>query len=147
MPKRTVPTIEYDADEMRGLSVHQPYARFIANGEKLLEVRTWRVSWRGTLAICSTKAPYFNDLPCGYIVALTHLVRIRPMRKDANDEHWSMTEWQSGLYVWRLAYAEPVWPPVAITGRLGLYRIPARLAELAVDRLHKDFQDRQWPIR
>lgn len=36
---------------MKALSFHQPRAEQVARGEKTVDVRTWRVSYRGPLAV------------------------------------------------------------------------------------------------
>ena len=42
---------------MKALSLHQPWATWIATGAKSIETRTRPVSYRGPLLICSTKRP------------------------------------------------------------------------------------------
>ena len=39
---------------MKALSVKQPFAEFIATGEKDIELRTWRTDYRGPILICSS---------------------------------------------------------------------------------------------
>ena len=39
---------------MKALSVKQPFAEFIATGEKDIELRTWRTDYRGPLLICAS---------------------------------------------------------------------------------------------
>ena len=42
---------------MKALSLHQPWAHFIAEGVKTIETRTWGTRYRGLLVICATKQP------------------------------------------------------------------------------------------
>jgi hypothetical protein len=42
---------------MKALSVQQPWAQLIANGEKSLEVRIRRTHYRGPLVICASGRP------------------------------------------------------------------------------------------
>lgn len=51
---------------MKTLSVQQPFATFIAQGWKTIEVRTWRTDHRGPLLIASSKG---GNLPAG----VTHI--------------------------------------------------------------------------
>lgn len=41
---------------MKAISVRQPFATAIANGEKTVEWRSWRTRHRGEILICSGKA-------------------------------------------------------------------------------------------
>ena len=40
---------------MRGLTLHQPWASFVASGAKLIETRGWATRWRGGLLIHAAK--------------------------------------------------------------------------------------------
>jgi hypothetical protein len=39
---------------VKGLSVKQPWAGFIADGRKTIETRTWKTDYRGPLLICAS---------------------------------------------------------------------------------------------
>lgn len=38
-------------DDVRALTIHQPWASLVAAGVKTIETRSWRTDWRGTLLI------------------------------------------------------------------------------------------------
>lgn len=42
---------------MKALSVKNPWAELIARGEKTIETRTWKTSYRGDLLICASAKP------------------------------------------------------------------------------------------
>lgn len=68
------------ADQIRGLSLHQPWASLVAWGEKRVETRNWSSPYRGRLATVSapsgttrptasagsspTSSPSENRFPC-----------------------------------------------------------------------------------
>lgn len=43
---------------MKAISLHQPWASLMAIGAKTIETRSWGTSYRGDLAICSTRKPW-----------------------------------------------------------------------------------------
>jgi hypothetical protein len=89
------------SDEVRAISLHQPWASLIAQGAKTIETRSWRTPYRGLLAIHAAKvvsrdllvlaepAAYdqatidavyraLKDPPRGAIVAVARLVKCLP---------------------------------------------------------------------
>jgi activating signal cointegrator 1 len=65
---------------VRALTISQPYASLIANGEKWVENRTWYTPYRGPLAIHAGKGSQYLDkqelaaYPTGCIIAVARLV-------------------------------------------------------------------------
>lgn len=96
---------------MKALSVKQPYAEAIARGSKTREYRTWRVSHRGPLLICASKAPRIGTLPCGVAVCTVDLVDVTG---------------SPGRYAWILANPRRV-EPFAVRGFAALYSAPDAL--------------------
>jgi hypothetical protein len=81
---------------MKAISVRQPYAGLIVQGEKTIEMRTWQTSYRGSLLICSgtsrtinipnreERAAFDAEFPRGVAVGIVDLVCIRKFNvKDA----------------------------------------------------------------
>lgn len=60
-------------DKHRALSVRQPFADYIAMGEKTIELRNRYSSYRGYLVICSTARPEIEDRHCGSILCIVEL--------------------------------------------------------------------------
>lgn len=93
---------------MKALSVRQRYASQIASGEKTIEYRSWETRHRGSLLIVSTKHPHFEDVPCGYAIAVVQLV----------DCHQA----SEGVWEWVLAHPKPI-TPFRVKGHLGIYEV------------------------
>ena len=83
---------------MKALSVKQPYAEFIATGEKSVELRTWQTGYRGPLLICSSasgvltkprgkaaKAQWEAEFPDGVSVCVVDLADIVPYPSRGED--------------------------------------------------------------
>lgn len=74
---------------MKALSIKQPWATLIANGIKTLEVRSWKVNYRGPLVIVSSKQPNrialeehgLENAPNGVTIALVDLFNVREGRR------------------------------------------------------------------
>lgn len=75
---------------MKGLSIRQPWAGFIANGSKTIETRTWKTDYRGPLLICASakrdeRAWRADDPPIcrlySVALALVELVDCLPMTR------------------------------------------------------------------
>lgn len=62
---------------MKAISVKQPWANMIADGEKTIETRIWSTDYRGKILIVSAREP--NIPPTGCAVAVATLVDCRPM--------------------------------------------------------------------
>lgn len=102
----------------KALSVRQPWANLIANGEKDIETRKWATSYRGELAIVSSKAP--NIAPTGCLVAIVTLADCRPMTRE--DELRARCPLYDGAFAWVFRDIRKT-KPIPITGKLGLFDI------------------------
>ena len=103
---------------MKTLSVKQPWASMIARGEKTIEVRSWRTSYRGPLLIVSCARP--RDPLAGLALAIVQLIDCRPW--CAEDERLSGICGSENCWSWLLRDARLI-PPFPGRGRLGLYDI------------------------
>lgn len=111
---------------MRCLSVKNPYAGWIADGNKTIELRSWRTHYRGPLVICASARGETADhgMPDGVARCLVTLTDVRPFtRADAAE---ARNAWRAGLYAWVLSDVQPL-PPVSVKGRLGLFAPPPAL--------------------
>ena len=117
---------------MKALSVRQPWAHLIVSGNKDVENRTWRTSYRGSLLILASKTvdrdacAYFareyrkagfdwpSALPTGGIVGIVNLV---------NCVTESDSDWFDGPIGWLLEDAREL-PFTPWRGRLGLFDVP-----------------------
>lgn len=70
---------------MKALTISQPFASLIANGEKFVENRIWGTSYRGILLIHVGKGSQYLDrkelaeYPTGAIIAVAKLVACLPL--------------------------------------------------------------------
>lgn len=129
---------------MKALSIRQPWASLIAKGYKAIELRTWKRSYRGPLAIHASKKPdrfsmtvspvgivtKNHNQPLGAIIAVCTLEDIiqygsrqnydRDILKHRCPETW----FQSGLYGWVLTDIKKLDTPIPIPkGQLGLWDV------------------------
>ena len=115
---------------MKAISLKQPWASFIAIGQKTIETRTWKTNYRGELLIVSSKSkiekglPYaglFNlKLEFGKALAIVNLVDCRPMKKI--DEEKAMCDYFPDLYSWILSEVKKI-EAFPVRGQLGLYEV------------------------
>lgn len=104
---------------IKALSLHEPWASMIAEGEKTIETRMWRTSFRGILAICATKIPVAPR--SGQVVALCRLVDCRPMTIE--DEAAACCTANPGRYAWVLRDVRPIEPGICVCGAQGLFDV------------------------
>lgn len=62
---------------MKAISIKEPWASMIANGQKTIETRVWKTSYRGKLLICASAAPH--SILAGNAIATANLVDCKPM--------------------------------------------------------------------
>jgi len=131
------------ADEIRALTVKQPWAWAIASAGKTVENRGWETRYRGLLAIHAGKAIdreglddprilqaicdrafQIGDAPSrqGAVIAVAELAGCH----GPDDCRGTCSPWAvSGRYHWNLFDARPLPEPVPCRGALGLWRLPA----------------------
>lgn len=61
----------------KGLSFKQPYANLILSGKKILETRSWKTEYRGSIVICVSKSPKIE--PYGLAVGSFEIDSIEDM--------------------------------------------------------------------
>jgi hypothetical protein len=73
----------HPVEDIRGLSMKQPYAELMLHGK--VETRTWKTSYRGWALICSSKEAYsINDLR--KIAGENNLTKILSILKESKIE-------------------------------------------------------------
>lgn len=75
-------------DRFKALSVKQPYAGYIADGEKKIEVRSKPTKYRGELLICASKDGKPNEEAPGYgcTLAFVNLYDCKPLSELTPEE-------------------------------------------------------------
>lgn len=122
---------------MKAISVRQPWARFIADGSKNVEVRTWRTSYRGPLLICSSSRQDQNFeklerdvFALGVALCVVDLCDIEPMSPahvkaayPCDDESLWQGEDFGGQYAWLLKDPRVVLDPFPVKGKLNFFEV------------------------
>ena len=128
---------------MKALSITQPYAELIKNGTKLVETRSWKTKYRGTIYIhaSSTKIPKASRentelmsltkgaaLDYGCVICSAELVDCIEMTESyiENLKTENPTEYISGIYsegryAWVLEKVKVLDEPIKAKGNLGLW--------------------------
>ena len=113
---------------MRALSIRQPYATFIERGQKTLEVRSWRTKIRGSVLICSTILPYYNDLPRGQALCVVDIVGCRAFLPE--DVCNARCEYIEGYFVWELQNVRKI-QRFPVKGQQGFFEVLTTVKELS----------------
>ena len=123
----------------RCLSVKQPFASMIASGQKKIETRKWRTSYRGDIVIVASldqrdvlPISRRSEFPYGKAICVVKLIGIRPMSKG--DEREACCELYDGAFAWMLTNVRRILP-IKVKGDLGLYWRDLRLIPQAAERL------------
>lgn len=107
---------------MRAMTVKQPWASLIASGDKDIENRSWRTSYRGPLVITASKVidrtarivAKAVDSPTGVVVGVVDLIDC----VQGHPSPWAMPD------CWHWVLAKPRrCTPIAVKGSLGLWNI------------------------
>ena len=128
---------------IRALTVRQPFATMIAEGDKTIELRTMRTHHRGALIIhAGLNDSLFGSFdinsrdgryPLGCTVAIAHIVDCRHLEPDDAAaagmdprlwaRHWANgpPSWIEDVWGWAFDDVTPL-PEVALRGRQGLWR-------------------------
>lgn len=137
-------------DEIKGLSLTQPYATAIALGHKRYETRSWRTHYRGLVAIHAAKgfpraARDFTAteraigriparIPLGAIIAVARIAAV----EEAEDAALKVSalerlygDYSIGRWAWQLADVVALPEPIPYKGSLSLWWIDL----LTADRL------------
>ena len=116
---------------MKALSIRQPWAYLIAQGEKTVECRTWRTAHRGPLLICASARPAglfdFGDgqiaeLPGGVAVATVDMLDCVPFGPEHVEPAGFDKMPDRPCFAWILANARTI-APFPVKGRLGLFEV------------------------
>lgn len=122
------------------LSIRQPWASFILNGNKDVELRTWRTSYRGPLAIHASAsldrdtvrrmAEQFTAeererlFPLGGFLGAVELLDVRPAIGVPDVAARALCEPAEGDWAWIVGKPRRV-APIPYPGRTGLWPVPA----------------------
>jgi len=117
---------------MKALSLKQPFAELILQGEKKIELRNWNTKFRGEFLIHASKNPDsasmkrfgFSELPCGFIVGRANLIRVKHYANEEEhardkDLHLASSAW--GDFGFILENPQRINPPIPAKGKLNFW--------------------------
>ena len=122
---------------MKCLSVKDPWAALIAMGKKTVELRTWRVAYRGPLIIIASAARSSTPDAAAWAhipgrpsraVAIVELYDVRPAENDDAIAACCPIERSSG-YAWDLRLIKRLDVDLHVRGSLSLFQPPVALAK------------------
>ena len=123
---------------MKALTIKQPWATLIMQGDKRFEFRSWQTKYRGDLLIHAGKGidkeamkrleKYLpEELPYGKIlgkVKLVDCIKMSPELKELllkeNSDIYTKSSFQEN-YGWRVSYVEVFENPIDAKGHLSLW--------------------------
>ncbi len=118
-------------NNMKVLSIKQPFAELIVQGKKKIELRKWNTKFRGEFLIHASKTPDkkamqrfdFSDLPLGAIIGQASLIGVKQYttKKEHNkdrDLHLATSFW--GNYGFVLENPKRI-KEIKVNGRLGFW--------------------------
>ncbi|MHC9543044.1 MAG: ASCH domain-containing protein [Vulcanimicrobiota bacterium] len=103
---------------MKALSVKDPWATAILNGEKTIELRSWPASYFGDLLICASASPKTEN--SGNALCIVKLAGWRPMQEA--DEKASLCDFDEYTYSWILENVRPI-EPFPVKGKLKFFDV------------------------
>lgn len=106
---------------IRALSLHQPFASYVADGGKPIETRMYATKIRGPILCCASKSPKVGALPRGVALACVHIHDCRPMTPE--DEPKARCRWEEGRWAWLLDESRRVRldEPIPVKGKQGFF--------------------------
>ena len=107
-----------ERENMKAISIKEPWASLIHNGSKTIETRTWGTKYRGKILLCASKSP-ISQLS-GHAFATADLIDIQVMTE--HHELAAMCEVYEGAKAWILENIKPI-EPIKVTGALGLFEV------------------------
>lgn len=134
---------------MRAITLHEPYASFMACGVKTIETRHWSTPFRGRLAIHAAKGipPYAreamddpvisglmiqnginrNMLPLGSIVAVVTVIDVVPtsaVKDEISDAERALGGYEGSRFAWITDELHRLTYPLPCKGRQGFWNVP-----------------------
>lgn len=107
---------------VKAISIKEPWASMIANGQKTIEIRKWRTKYRGKIVLCASKVPK-SELS-GKAFALCSLEEIRPMKES--DKKLSGGIYLKDHFTWILKDIKKI-NTFPVKGKMGIFEIDSTL--------------------
>ena len=104
---------------MRAITIHNPWASLIARGEKTLEIRSWKTSYRGDVLIASSARPLDGYLR-GAGLCVVRLTDVRTFVPE--DSVAAHIPFLPDLWAWVLTDVRVI-APFPVRGKQGFYEV------------------------
>ena len=115
----------------KALSLKQPIANWVMEGRKTIETRKWTTQYRGDIVICSSQHPHIQ--PAGCALGVVELYHIEPMKRE--HEKRACVKKYTRANSWFIRNVRRFQRPIPVKGRLGLFDLELKSAELEKIRL------------
>lgn len=117
---------------MKALSLREPWASWVVDGRKSIEIRTWKTNYRGELFIHASKTidkrvTKRKDFDLGYIIGKVDLVDCFKYTKEQFvvdlPKHLNKIEWYNvRLYGFKLSNPKRI-KPIPYKGKLNIFEV------------------------
>lgn len=139
-----------DHRRFKGLTIKQPWADKILNGEKTIELRKMKTTYRGDIVITSSKDGTYRG---GVTICHAELFDCIPFDRLTDDEKFDTgipeSDWHkfSGYYAWKLRNVKPL-NMMPVKGQLGIWNLVVDKNDLIIpdDRPEKFIKYAKWII-
>ncbi|NET03075.1 MAG: ASCH domain-containing protein [Sphaerospermopsis sp. SIO1G1] len=132
-------------ENMKSISIWQPWASMISCGYKKVETRSWNTNYRGDLLICSAKKRNmelrnysqdvllplipqklnYENLPFGQALAICKLVNCFKMTSEnisiQSNLELQMGYWEEGRFAWQFSDIRPLDHSFPVVGKQGFF--------------------------
>lgn len=106
-------------EKMKALTLHPGWAFLMFSGDKTIECRTWKTTYRGDIIICSSAEKMKNCIS-GHALVVAELVDCVPFKKEHLGQA-AMEKMPNGkCYAWLFKNVRMIYP-VPVKGKRGLF--------------------------
>lgn len=131
---------------MKALSIRADYAADVFLGDKTIEVRSWKTSYRGDFLVCANREKIPGTIP-GYAICIAELKNIRPLLiSDADAALFEPEDFEkhqmNELYAWEIGHVRII-NPLPIKGRLSLFNADVDDKIEIICDLDKEYSDEE----
>jgi hypothetical protein len=121
---------------MKALSIVSPNGSKIANGEKTIEVRSWKPTIPLGEDLLIVENQKFLRLegevdPNGKPVALVKIKHVRAFL-ESDVEAACASRWEPGYYSWELEDVRPIFTNQSVVAERGIYEVNLRIEDLTL---------------
>ena len=113
--------------KVKALTVKNPYATYIVEGKKTIEVRSRNTTFRGKVHITSSIKPIIHGMKSGFLLGTCEIYGTKPVKEFTRQDFIATCipeEFWKDLYGygWLLRNAEIV-PIQSVKGQLGIFNL------------------------